>query len=858
MSDLISMGSSGVLAYQRALSTVSNNIANIGTDGYSRQDVNLASSMPRSVGIDYIGTGVYTTGVKRAYDAFVESNLRNSSSDLQGQGPVVQYANRLVDIMASDNTGLSGSLTAFFGAARDLGTEPSSVIARGAFLSKAEGLASGFRQMEGQIQGLDAEVRAGLDIAANKINALSEQIALVNKQLFKQPTLDRQPPELLDQRDNLLRELAKLVRIDSAYTPNGQVRISINGNTEPNSGAFLVNDDVTQRFALRLDGNTGRLDMGLNLNTSREKLVNNVAGGEVGGLLAVREQVVQPALDRLNALAQALITDVNAVHRDGIDAEGLQGQDLFGVRPAGANAAAGMQLLITEAQSVAAASPLRVVTHELNVGTARASVTFEQPELDLPPALSAMFAAQQAFLPTGTRSTDQTVELGSFNGALTLDAGTRDAVIYFDVSRAQADQWPQVITRDGRHLMGQALSEAQQALLLDKDTLVAGASYSSQYLNAEKPTQAYLQASYMIGAKAEPTTAPVYDLSSDNPHGVSSLTPVAAKIQAALSELGTLGSDAIAADALRLNGVSLSAYSGLKSDGVTPGTLADVAAWINSHGAGTPASPGIPAIPPTGVLASVVTQDGQESLVLTATSTSQDVVLTFGENGSPADLSKLGIRTGVYWDGKVPEDLLVFMTDASGNDPTVNIAFNATFAPTPFNLRDALREQPFDVVFGKDQGYTIVDVKTGTELASRTYDPHVGTIEYQGVRISLSQMPAMGDRFRVDGNHDGSGNNANIKALAELEFKRSDAGTTFTESYLNQTSQVGNVARQAKIAQEALTVVHAQAMEARESLAGVSLDEEAANLIRFQQAYQANAKVMQTANTLFDALINIR
>jgi flagellar hook-associated protein 1 FlgK len=66
------------------------------------------------------------------------------------------------------------------------------------------------------------------------------------------------------------------------------------------------------------------------------------------------------------------------------------------------------------------------------------------------------------------------------------------------------------------------------------------------------------------------------------------------------------------------------------------------------------------------------------------------------------------------------------------------------------------------------------------------------------------------------------------------------------------------VARQAKIAQEALTVVNAQAMEARESLAGVSLDEEAANLIRFQQAYQANAKVMQTANTLFDALINIR
>jgi flagellar hook-associated protein FlgK len=463
--------------------------------------------------------------------------------------------------------------------------------------------------------------------------------------------------------------------------------------------------------------------------------------------------------------------------------------------------------------------------------------------------LSALFAAQQAFAPNGPRNTDQVLELGSFNGALTLEAGTQDAVIYFDVAKNQADQWPQVLTRDGRHLLGQSLSEAQQTVLLGKDAMVDGATYDKTYLNAPETENAYLKARYLIGAQAQATSAPVYDLQTEDPHGVARSTSVAASIQAAFTSVGTLGADAIAADALRINGVSLQAYSGFASNGTTPGTLSDVAVWINSHNTGTPA---------TGVTASVVTQDGQESLVLTANSNTEPIQVTFGENGSPADLSKLGIRTGLYWEGKVPEDLLVFMTDPSGNESAVNIAFNATFAQTPFNLRDALREQPFDVVFGKDQSYTIVDVKTGTELASRTYDPHAGTIEYQGVRLSLSQVPAAGDRFRVDGNHDGSGNNANIQALAELEFKRSDAGTTFTESYLNQTSQVGNVARQAKIAQEALTVVNAQAMEARESLAGVSLDEEAANLIRFQQAYQANAKVMQTANTLFDALINIR
>jgi flagellar hook-associated protein FlgK len=83
-------------------------------------------------------------------------------------------------------------------------------------------------------------------------------------------------------------------------------------------------------------------------------------------------------------------------------------------------------------------------------------------------------------------------------------------------------------------------------------------------------------------------------------------------------------------------------------------------------------------------------------------------------------------------------------------------------------------------------------------------------------------------------------------------------GLTMTEAYIERVNQVGNVARQAAIAQQALEVVYEQAKETRDGISGVSLDEEASALVRFQQAYQANAKVMQTANTLFDALLAIR
>jgi flagellar hook-associated protein 1 FlgK len=131
-------------------------------------------------------------------------------------------------------------------------------------------------------------------------------------------------------------------------------------------------------------------------------------------------------------------------------------------------------------------------------------------------------------------------------------------------------------------------------------------------------------------------------------------------------------------------------------------------------------------------------------------------------------------------------------------------------------------------------------------------------IDYQGVQIRFAGLPMAGDTFRVDGNGNGIGDNTNMKAIAALEFKVLGDGFTITDAYIAHTSRMGNTARQATIAQEALAVVNQQAILTRESAVGVNLDEEAANLIRFQQAYQANAKVMQTSTVLFDALINLR
>jgi flagellar hook-associated protein FlgK len=167
------------------------------------------------------------------------------------------------------------------------------------------------------------------------------------------------------------------------------------------------------------------------------------------------------------------------------------------------------------------------------------------------------------------------------------------------------------------------------------------------------------------------------------------------------------------------------------------------------------------------------------------------------------------------------------------------------------------------VRFTSDTEYTITDTATGTVLAERRLiaDPNSATpsLSYRGLKLEFSTAPKADDLFTIDGNRDGIGNNETMLRLVALEDQRlMPGGLTITEAYIERVNQVGNVARQAAIAEQALQVVYRQAQEARDTISGVSLDEEASALVRFQQAYQANAKVMQTAMALFDTILQVR
>ena len=234
MSDMLGISSNAIGAYQRALSTVSNNIANVNTEGYSRQDVVLKDTAPSKAANMFFGTGVALETVKRQFDAFAESNLRNSTSDLSSQKPMVDYTKRVMDIMGDKSVGLSSALDDFFTAANSLSADPASTVLRSTFLRSADGLSSRFGELSGQLSLVGTETSQALESTASQVNTITAQIALVNQNMAKSATLDGQSAEILDRRDLLLRQLSDLVRIKTSFATNGTVNVSL-GNTPTQS-----------------------------------------------------------------------------------------------------------------------------------------------------------------------------------------------------------------------------------------------------------------------------------------------------------------------------------------------------------------------------------------------------------------------------------------------------------------------------------------------------------------------------------------------------------------------------------------------------------------------------------------------
>jgi flagellar hook-associated protein 1 FlgK len=166
-------------------------------------------------------------------------------------------------------------------------------------------------------------------------------------------------------------------------------------------------------------------------------------------------------------------------------------------------------------------------------------------------------------------------------------------------------------------------------------------------------------------------------------------------------------------------------------------------------------------------------------------------------------------------------------------------------------------QQPVTITFTSPTTFDVTGVGTGNP-AGVAFTPGAD-ITYNGWTVQISGTPRTGDVFTVVPNTGGTADNRNASALADLQVKNTLAGgtATYQGSYAQLTSALGNTAREMQIAADAQDTIAVRAREREQALSGVNLDEEAANLLRYQQAYQAAGKVIQIASTLFDTLLDL-
>lgn len=499
MSDLLGISSGAVQAYQRALSTVSNNIANVNTEGYSRQQAVLQDNVPVKQGNSYFGTGVMFNAVKRSFDEFADSNLRKSTSDLMSQESLVNYAQRVIDILGDKSIGLNSALDTFFGAAINLSVEPASSVQRTAFLRATEGVTSRFGELAGQLDLVRTESMQAIDSQIGQFNSLGSQLALINVQLKKEAEVKNQPAELLDRRDLILRQMAEFAGIKTKYQPNGAVDVSIGSLI---SSSLVVSG--TQARPIGIDTVGGNLNFKLDPYGDNQPL-EDIPSGQLGGLSRFIQDVLDPAQSNLDALAKVMVDEVNQVQRNGIDGYGQKGLDLLALDPEQAHAAAGLSVSIGDPLRIATASQFTVVEGAQNIDAVKASVRYSA---SAPAPLISNPGLVNNANPLAGVPADISSEEG-FQFITEVAPGALSPTFYLD--NATGDQQLQVMTEDGRHLAGSTLSLNDRVLLINQPNgYQDGTQYSDKYLN-QGGAKGFQNLAVFYGAKASVLSSQMFD-----------------------------------------------------------------------------------------------------------------------------------------------------------------------------------------------------------------------------------------------------------------------------------------------------------------------------------------------------------
>lgn len=331
---ILNIGTRALMANQLALQTAGNNVSNVNTPGHSKQTVVLESVEGAFSGAGYYGNGVNAATVVRSHDEFLTRQAALTRAIASSDAKRLEQLKQLEDLFPGGPTGLGAAVADMLNAFSDVANAPTDLPSRAVVLSRADEMAARFRTTAGNLVNLQQGIQNELRVTASNITDLAGRIAQANAQIAATNGSGHDPNQLLDQRDQLIRELNGLVQTSSIPAEDGTVGLFIGG------GQPLVLGKVAAQVSITVDefGDPSKSKLQITRNgqsTIAEE--GNLGGGAIAGLLRFNNVDLVDANNLLGRMAMALGTKLNEQQGLGLDQTGAPGQALFalGLVPGG-------------------------------------------------------------------------------------------------------------------------------------------------------------------------------------------------------------------------------------------------------------------------------------------------------------------------------------------------------------------------------------------------------------------------------------------------------------------------------------------------------------------------------------------
>lgn len=325
---LLNVGSGALMANQIALQTIGNNIANVNTAGYSRQTVSMGTNFGQDMGNGYVGNGVSVASIVRNYSALLNRQANTAgavqAADLARMNSLAQ----MQEYFSGGESGLGASINDMLNAFSDVVNAPTDLTARNVVLTRMTELAGRFKSTSTSLDELDYTNKQQIQNDITLVNSLASQVAQLNTQISRSVATGVTPNDLLDKRDQLVREMNQYVQTSQVDGADGSLNLFVGGSQALVLGATASKLAVSESTQYPGSGQLSLYFTQPGIDPV-ELTAKMVGGGEVAGLLKFNNEDLTEGRNLLGRLAQVISTALNAQQTQGLTLAGTQGSALF-------------------------------------------------------------------------------------------------------------------------------------------------------------------------------------------------------------------------------------------------------------------------------------------------------------------------------------------------------------------------------------------------------------------------------------------------------------------------------------------------------------------------------------------------